>query len=323
MRRRDFMRGGLALSIGADAPGSGAQGKFPDKPITLVVPFAAGGGGDVIARAIAKGLSDRTGSPVIVENRTGAGGNIGAAYVLKSPANGYTLLNMSTTYAIQAGVARLAFDPIADMQPIIMVSRDPGIVIVHPSSPLKNLKDLLAAAQGAPGKLTYASAGIGSIAHLGVEELAFIMGIKLAHVPYKGSSQAFGDLVGQHVDMMLTAATFGAPFIKSGRVRALAVVGEQRNPYLPEIPTFAEQGYPSYQLYDWKAVAGPRGIPAEVVSWLNRELNGVLKDKAIVEKFESEGTTLVGGTPEQLMQTVRSEAERWKMVARQANVRME
>jgi len=322
MDRRQLLKCALGSGLAAFAPAAWTQGKYPDKPITFVVPFAAGGGGDVVARVIAKGLAERTGNPVVVENKAGAGGNIGAAYVLKSPPNGYTLLNMSSTYAIQAAVSKLSFDPIADMQPIMMVSRDPAVLVVHPASPWKNAKELAQAAKATPGKYTYGSAGAGSIAHLGMEELAFVMGVSLVHVPYKGSSQAFSDLLGQNVDMILTSATFVAPYVRSGRVRCIGMAGTQRISTLPDVPTFAEQGF-DYQVVDWKAVAGPKGMPPDVVAFLNKELNEVLKQKAVAEKFQAEGTTAVGGSPEQMMQIVLADLERWKNIAKKANVKVE
>jgi tripartite-type tricarboxylate transporter receptor subunit TctC len=272
---------------------------------------------------LAQRLSERINNPVVVENRTGAGGNIGSDFVLKSPADGYTLLNMSSTYPIQAAVSKLPFDPIADMQPIIMVSRDPVVLLVNSASPLKNAKDLHASAQRSPGKLTYGSAGVGSIAHLGMEELAFVMGMKLVHVPYKGSSQAFTDLLGGQVDMMLTSATFSGPHIKGGKVRGLGIAGAERMPTLADVPTFEEQGFRGYNVVDWKAVAGPRGIPPDVVAFLNRELNEVLKHKTVAEKFEAEGTTAVGGSPEEMMQIVRADVARWKSIAEKAQVKIE
>ena len=324
MRRRVFVQSALSLGLAASIPALRAQEKYPSKPIKFVVPFAAGGGGDVVARMLAQRLTERINNPIVVENRTGAGGNIGSDFVLKSAPDGYTLLNMSSTYPIQAAVsAKLPFDPIQDMQPIIMVSRDPVVLLVNVNSPIRNAKDLFEAARRAPDKLTYGSAGVGSIAHLGMEELAFLMGIKLVHVPYKGSSQAFTDLLGGQVDMMLTSATFSGPHIKGGKVRGIGIAGTQRMPTLAEVPTFEEQGFRGYDVVDWKAIAGPRGMPPDVVAFLNRELNEVLKHKSVVEKFEAEGTTAVGGTPEQMMQTVRSDIQRWKSVAEKAKVKIE
>jgi len=312
------------LGMASAIPALRAQQKFPAKPIKFVVPFAAGGGGDVVARMLATRLQERLNNPVIVENKTGAGGNIGSDFVLKSPPDGYTLLNMSSTYPIQAAVSKnLPFDAIADMQPIVMVSRDPVVLLVNVNSPFKNAKDLLAAARAAPGKYTYGSAGVGSIAHLGMEELAFVMNVRLTHVPYKGSSQAFTDVLGGQVDMMLTSATFSGPHIKGGKVRGLGIAGTQRMPTLSEVPTFEEQGFKGYNVVDWKAVAGPKGMPPDVVAFLNRELNEILRSKAVTDKFEAEGTTAVGGTPEQMMEIVRADVQRWKRVAADAKVKVE
>ena len=323
MHRRVFVQSAVSLGLASVVASPWAQQPFPAKPIKFVVPFAAGGGGDVVARMLAQRLSERINSPVVVENRTGAGGNIGSDFVLKSPPDGYTLLNMSSTYPIQAAVSKLPFDPIADMQPIIMVSRDPVVLLVNSSSPFRNAKDLFDAAKRAPDKFTYGSAGVGTIAHLGMEELAYVMGIKLVHVPYKGSSQAFTDVLGGQVDMMLTSATFSGPHIKGGKVRGIGIAGTQRMPTLADVPTFEEQGFVGYNVVDWKAVAGPRGMPADVVAFLNRELNEVLRHKAVTEKFEAEGTTAVGGRPEDMMQVVRADVIRWRNIAEKAKVKIE
>jgi tripartite-type tricarboxylate transporter receptor subunit TctC len=303
---------------------AGAQpAKYPAKPIRFVVPFAAGGGGDTVARMLAQRMTERSNIQVVVENRVGAGGNIGADFVMKSAPDGYTLLNMSSTYPIQAAVGPLPFDPIRDMQPIMMVSRDPVVLIVSTNSKLRNARDLIAEAKRTPDKLTHGSAGVGSIAHLGMEELAFLMGLKLVHIPYKGSSQAMTDLMGGSLDMMLTSATYAAPFIRSGRVRALGIAGAQRSPAMPDVPTFEEQGTPGYNVVDWKAIAGPRGIPPEIVAYLNTELNAVLAHRGVQEKFSTEGTTPVGGTPEQMLQIVRDDIVRWKRVVETGNIKVQ
>lgn len=314
----------LALGLGTVAATVVAQQAYPNKQIRFVVPFAAGGGGDAVARLLAQRLGEQIGDSVAVENKAGAGGIIGSSFVLKSPPDGYTVLNMSSTYAIQAAIGKnLNFDPIKDMQPIIMVSRDPVVMIVRTNSPLNDAKELIAAAKAKPGKLTHGSAGIGSIAHLGTEELAFLMGISLVHVPYKGSSQAFSDLLGGNVDMMLTSATFASPYIKSGRVKAIGIAGKERMPNLPDVKTFEEQGIKGYNVVDWKAVAGPKGMPADAVKFLNTELNKVLQHKSVTDRFSAEGTTSVGGTPEHLLQTIVSDIDRWKRVIKEANIKFE
>ncbi len=328
MHRRTLLTQALhiALALGTTTLPSAllAQGAYPNRQIRFIVPFAAGGGGDAVARLLAQRLGEQIGEAVAVENKAGAGGIIGSSFVMKSPPDGYTVLNMSSTYAIQAAIGKnLNFDPIKDMQPIIMVSRDPVVMIVRTTSPLNNVKDLIAAAKAKPAKLTHGSAGIGSIAHLGTEELAFLMGISLVHVPYKGSSQAFSDLLGGNVDMMLTSATFASPYIKSGRVKAIGIAGKERVPNLPDVPTFEEQGIKGYDVVDWKAVAGPKGMPAEAIKFLNAELNKVLQHKSVTERFSAEGTTSVGGTPEHLLQTIVSDVERWKRVIKEANLKFE
>jgi len=316
----------LALATTATwvcGPVSAQARKFPDRPIKFVVPFAAGGGGDTVARFLAQRLSERVAQPVVVENRVGAGGSVGADFVLKSAPDGYTLLNMSSTYPIQAAVTKLPYDPITDMQPVAMISRDPVVLVVGSKSPFKNLAALIAAAQKEPGKLSYGSAGVGSIAHLGMEELAFIMGVKLIHVPYKGSSQAFNDVISGSIDMMLTSATFGAPFIKSGRVLGLGVAGNERMGHLSDLPTFAEQGIADYNVVDWKALAGPKGLPADVVALLNTEINAILRERTTATKFEADGTKLVGGSPEQMMDTIRADIQRWRRVVEKAKIKVE
>ncbi|MET0543545.1 MAG: tripartite tricarboxylate transporter substrate binding protein [Variovorax sp.] len=323
MQKRTFVRSALGLGLVSALPSLRAQPAFPSRPITFVVPFAAGGGGDAVARMIGKELSTRVGVPVVVENRAGAGGNIGAAYVLKAKPDGYTLLNMSSTYAIQAAVSKVPFDPIADMQPLLMVSRDPAIVLSVKGSPLRDAKSLVAAAKAKPGKITYGSAGVGSIAHLGMVELGLVLGIEMQHIPYKGTSLVYADLMAGSIDIMLTGTTFANPQIRGDRLQALGIAGEKRYPSLPEVPTFAEQGYPEYRVHDWKAIGGPKGMPDTLVAQLNRELNAALAMPSVSEKLTGEGSTVVGGTPEQMLQTIRSDIEHWKTVAQKANVQID
>ena len=315
MNRRIFVRsamaGGLAF-IGF--PALAQQDKFPSKTIKFVVPFAAGGGGDAIARIAGQKLSERIHSPVVVENRTGAGGTVGSNYVMKSVPDGYTLLNMSSSYCIQAAMGPLPFDPILDMQPIIMLAQTPMVLLVHNDSPFHNAADLIAAAKKNPDRYTHGSAGIGSIAHLSMEEFAYLADIKLVHVPYKGSSLAMNDLLGGNVDLLLSTSTFTAPYVKSKRVRALGIAGQTRLSILPEVATFEEQGVKDFNVVDNKALAGPKGIPPEVVAYLNTELNAVLKEKAVYTRLEDEGTTPVGGSPEHMMQLTRKDIARWKKV---------
>jgi len=315
MNRRAFVRssvlGGLA-SIGF--PLFAQQDKFPNKAIRFVVPFAAGGGGDAIARISGQKLSERLNRPVVIENRTGAGGTVGSAYVMKSAPDGYTLLNMSSSYCIQAAMGPLPFDPILDMQPIITLAQTPMVLLVHNDSPFRNATDLIAAAKKNPDRYTHGSAGIGSIAHLSMEEFAYLADIKLVHVPYKGSSLAMNDLLGGNVDLLLSTSTFTAPYIKSKRVRALGIAGQSRLSILPDVPTFEEQGLKDFNVVDSKSMGGPKGIAPEIVAFLNTELNSVLTEPTVYTRLEEEGTTAVGGSPEHTLQLIRRDIARWKKV---------
>ena len=321
MNRRQWLYAGACSGLGLALPRTaGAQAAYPSRPITFVVPFTAGGGGDMVARLMARYLGERLKTPVVVENKAGAGGTIGSAHVLRSPPDGYTLLNMSSSYAMQAATTLVPFDPVRDVQPILMVSRDPGVILVHASSKLRTGKDLYQAAKQNPGRLTYGSAGIGTIAHLGMESLAYNMGVQMQHVPYKGSSQAFNDLLSGSIDLMLTTSTYGASFVKSGRAHALGICGAERTDVLPQVPTFFEQGWPGYVLYDWKAIGGPAGMPADVVQILNKALNDVLALDAVKEKFRADGVAIVGGSPEVLAKALREEIGAWKELVKRANV---
>ncbi len=322
MFRRQLIRGLAGGAFTAAVAGARSQPRFPARPITLVVPFAPGGGGDTTARLLARGMSERLEGSVVVDNRAGASGNIGSAYVMRAPADGYTLLSLSSTYGIQAAVGKLAFDPVGDMQPIILATRDPLILVALPSAPWANTRELVAAARKAPGSISHGSSGAGSIAHLGMEELGYTVGAQFLHVPYKGSSAAMTDLLGGNVQLVLSTATFIAPYVKSGKVRALGMAGSKRLPGLPDVATFAEQGW-DYQVFDWKAVAGPRGMPAETVARLNQALNEVLRTPAVVERFEADGSAVIGGAPELLTQTLRSDIDRWRALVKKAAIRIE
>jgi tripartite-type tricarboxylate transporter receptor subunit TctC len=323
MHKRDFLSAAVGAGICSAVPALWAQTTFPERPITFVVPFAAGGGGDLTARLLAKALGEQLRVSIVVENRVGAGGNIGSAYVLRSKPDGYTLLNMSSSYPIQAAVSKTPYDPIRDMVPIALVSRNAVVIIVRADSPLRDAKDLQKSARANPDKLTYGSAGIGSIAHLGMEELGVQMDAQLKHVPYKGSSQALGDLMAGSIDMMLTTAIAAMGLIKTGKVRALGVAGNTRQETMPEVPTFAEQGWPGYQISEWKALAAPAGTPPDVVATLNRSINQVLRSEQVAAKLREEGSEVAGGTPDAMMALVRADIERWKAVARKSGVSIE
>jgi tripartite-type tricarboxylate transporter receptor subunit TctC len=322
MLRRQLIRGFAGCGVLGTFGSGYAQDIYPTRPITLVVPFAAGGGGDTTARLLARSLAERLGGSVVVDNRAGASGNIGSAYVMRSPPDGYTLLSLSSTYGIQSAVGKMSFDPLSDIQPIVLATRDPLILLVKASAAWRTTQELVLAAKKGPGTISHGSAGAGSIAHLGMEEFGHLTQTQFLHVPYKGSASAMTDLLGGNVQLVLTTTTFASAYVKSGKVRALGLSGVKRLPGMPEVPTFQEQGFP-YQVFDWKAIAGPRGMPAAVVTKLNTELNNVLKSQEFSQRMEADGSAIVGGAPEVLTQTLRADIDRWKALVKTAGIRIE
>lgn len=317
-------RGGAILgALIVPAASSWAQQPYPSRPIRLIVPFSPGGGGDVMARKVAAKLAERTGGSVLVENRAGASGNIGAEVVVRSPPDGYTLMSTSSTYGIQASLGKTPFDPINDVTPIIGVARAPAVVIVAPNSPFKTLKDLIAAAKRYPGEVTFGTAGVGAIAHMNMEHLAAVAGVRMTHVPYKGSSQALTDMLGGNIAVTTANPTVAAPLVKAKRIRALAVGGSSRMPSMPDVPTFSEAGLPGFDPYDWKAIFGPKGMPQDIVNRLNTEINAILKEKDFAAVLEADGSTALGGTPAALAALVKSDIERWRKLIKDRNLKIE
>lgn len=301
-----------------------AQQTYPSKPIKIIVPFSAGGGGDLIARKVGTRLAERTGVSVVVENRAGASGNIGAELVVKSPPDGYTVMSTSSTFGIQAALAaKLSYDPFGDLTPLIAVTRTTSIILVNAASPIRTLRDLSEAGKRQPGKLTYGTAGVGAIAHLQTEELASKLGIKMTHVPYKGTSQAFTDLLGGVIDVIFANPVMAANLVRSGRAHALAIGGEKRLPALSEVPTFIESGLKDYSPSDWKAMLGPKGIPPEIVAKFNSEVNAILKEPAFSAVLAADGSTAIGGSPDELVSLIKSDVERWRALVRERHIQIE
>jgi tripartite-type tricarboxylate transporter receptor subunit TctC len=313
----------MFAGIFAQAPSAWSQTSYPSRPIRIIVPFSPGGGGDPTARKVAVKLAERTGVSVFVENRAGASGNIGAESVVRSPPDGYTLLSTSSTYGIQAALNKTPFDPLNDVTPICGLARSPAVLIVAPKAPFKTLKDLIAAAKRYPGEVTFGTAGVGAIAHMNLEHFASVAGIRMTHVPYKGSSQALTDMLAGNIAITTANPAVAAPMVKSGRVRALAVGGRERLPSMPDVPTFSQAGLPGFDPYDWKAILGPKGLPQEVVSRLNRELNAIVKDKDFAAVLEADGSTPLGGTPADLAALIKSDIERWRKLIRDRKIVVE
>jgi len=315
--------GGLLASLALLAATPAHSQPYPNKPIRIVAPFAPGGGTDFIARQVADRLSQKLGQPVLVENRPGAGGNLGAELALKSPADGYTLLLIAGSYTVNASLYKLPFDSGNDISPIIQLSQGPFVVATTQQVPAKTLPEFIALAKKEPGKMSYASAGSGSITHLATELFLNMAKISIVHVPYKGTGPAQTDTIGGVTQMLFGSVATTLPFVKSGRLRALAVTTPKRIPAAPDVPTVAEAGVPGYDVILWHGLIAPKGVPAPIVAQLNKAANEVLKAKEMEERLASDGVSPAGGTPEQFGKQIKSDITRWAAVIKQANVKLE
>jgi tripartite-type tricarboxylate transporter receptor subunit TctC len=313
----------VIFALGILAAGLASAQQYPTKPVHIIVPFAPGGGSDFIGRFIAQKLSERLGQQFIVDNRPGAGGNLGAELALKSPPDGYTLLLISGSYTVNPSLYKLAFDSGNDISPIIQLSQGPFVVAVHPSVPVKTLKELIDLAKKQPDKLSYASAGQGSIVHLASELFLDMAKIKIVHVPYKGTGPALNDAIAGNVQLIFGSVSTSLQHIKSGRLRGLAVTTSRRISAAPELPTVAEAGIPGYEVILWHGLVGPKGIPKAIVDRLNGEAGQILKSKAMEDLLAADGVTPAGGTPEQFQALIKSDIERWHKVVERAGIKVE
>ncbi|MES2187396.1 MAG: tripartite tricarboxylate transporter substrate binding protein [Pseudomonadota bacterium] len=302
----------VALAALACAGAALAQ-DYPNRPIRMLVGFPPGGGVDIAARLIANELQKTLGQAITVENRSGAAGNIATDAVAKAAPDGYTLL-MGNTGSLSINPAlypKLSFDVVHDLAPVGLVSNAPLVVLVHPSQPAKTLKELMATAKAGKGKIDFGTGGAGSIAHLSFALLNSEVGADMVHVPYRGGSPAVTDLVAGQLQVVIEGVPIAAPFLKAGRLRALAVTSAERSPLLPDVPTAAEAGYPSFTTTAWYGVMAPAGTPAPIIARLNAAINTALRDPALREKFAQQGSDVAGGTPEQLGSFLKKELARW------------
>ena len=304
------------------AAGEGyAQQNYPTKPVRLIVPFPAGGQTDVVARTISQKLSEVFGQSVVVDNRPGAAGSIGAEIAVKALPDGYTMVQVSTSYAANVALYKLAYDPVRDVVPVVMIGEIANMVVVNPSGSFKSVKELIAYAKANPGKINFASGGTGSGNHLATEEFAQMAGIRMTHVPYKGSTAGLTDLMSGQIQLIFSGITGMIPHHKAKRVLGIAVTSARRNKAVPDLPTVGET-VPGYESVSWSAILGQKGLPKNVVTRWNTEINRILQMPDVKARLDSIGLEIVGGTPAHLREVLTQDIAKWRRVVKAANIKL-
>ncbi|MGH8617241.1 MAG: Bug family tripartite tricarboxylate transporter substrate binding protein [Burkholderiales bacterium] len=315
--RLTLLAAGLAAAAGAHAQ------NYPARPVRMIVPAAPGGGADIVARIVAIKLTELLGQQVVVDNRAGAAGTIGAEMTARAVADGYTvLMAQSTSVAIAPNLyPKLGYDTLRDFAPISLSAAVPNLVVVHPSIPVTTIKELIAFAKAKPGQLNYGSSGTGAPSHLAGELLKSLAGAQLTHIPYKGAGPATASLLGAETQVMFAPIVAVIPHVKSNRLRAVAVTTAKRSPAVPEIPTVAESGVPGYEIASWFGVLGPAKLPPEIVARLNRDLVRAVQAPETKERLANEGAEAIGSTPAQFTAYLREELARYGKLIRDAGIR--
>jgi tripartite-type tricarboxylate transporter receptor subunit TctC len=298
---------------------------YPSHPIRLVVPFSAGAGvTDIMARILAKHLSESLGQPVLIDNRPGAGGVPGTDVVAKAAPDGYTFLISNVSHAIDPYLySKLPFDPLKDFVPVTLINSAPLLLVVNPSLPVKSTRELIAYAKAHPGKLAYGSGGVGTTPHLSGELFLSLAGIDAVHVPYKGGAPALNDLMSGQVQFMIENMPGTMPFVKGGKLRALAITGAQRSPLAPELPTMAEAGVPGYEVIGWNAIFAVKGTPPEVVARIHTEVARILRMPEVRQQIGALGAEPIGSTPDELAAFLKTEMTRWGKIIKDKGIRAE
>jgi tripartite-type tricarboxylate transporter receptor subunit TctC len=317
---RLLIAAGAALALAA---GASAQ-DYPNKPIRLIIPFPPGGSNDVVGRVIATHLSERIGKQVVVDNRgSGAGGVVGTEVAANAPHDGYTLLIISLAHAVNPWLYKLPYDSIKAFAPVAILASGANVLVVNPELPVHSVKELLAAAKERPGKLQYASAGVGSFQHLGGELFKLMAGVDLLHVPFKGGGPAMIDVIGGHTKVMFSSLVQTSPHIRSGKLRALGTGGLTRSPVLPDVPTIAEAGVPDYEGVNWWGVVAPAGTPAAIVDKLHADITAVQDSDEVRKHFASEGAQIVQMRSDEFAAFIAKETAKWGRVVREGNIKAE
>ncbi len=306
----------LILPLAASAAG------YPERPVRIVVPVSAGGGVDSLARLIAQHYNATWGQPFIVDNRTGAGGSIGAEIAARAVPDGYTLMVSSSSYLTNAAVREVRYDPIRDFQPITKLTTNPYIIVVTPSLPVKTVNDLIAMAKAKPGAVTYASSGTGGILHMGGELLTALTNTKMTHVPYKGVADGYPAVISGQVNWMLGSPISALPLMKAGRMRGIAVTTEKRLKALPGLPTIGES-VPGYEVSAWFGLFGPAKMPPAIVEQLYKEAAKAVNDPKVLARMDAEGTEIVANPPKEFTQQAKAEFDKWRGLVKKAGLKLE
>jgi tripartite-type tricarboxylate transporter receptor subunit TctC len=296
---------------------------YPTKPVRLIIPFPPGGSNDVVGRVIATQLGERLGKQVVVDNRAGAGGVVGTELAANAPKDGYTLLVISIAHAVNPWLYKLPYDPIKSFAPISVLASGPNVVAVNPGLPVHSIKELVALAKQKPGELQYASAGIGSFQHLGGELFKLEAGVNMLHVPFKGGGPAMIDVIGGHTKLLFSSLVQTTPHIRSGKLRALGVGSLKRNPVLPEVPTVAEAGVPSYEAVNWWGIVAPAGTPAAIIERVHKAVQEVQDGAEAQKQFASEGAEVVRTTPAEFGDFMAKEMTKWERVVKEGGIKAE
>ncbi|HYC49360.1 MAG TPA: tripartite tricarboxylate transporter substrate binding protein [Burkholderiales bacterium] len=313
----------FAVACSATAQTKSAADAYPTKPIRVIVPFAPGGGTDITARLVGQKLTEKWGQNFVVDARPGAATIVGTEIASRAVPDGYTLLMITTTFAINPSLyKKLPYDPIKDFTPVTQLNYQPNVIVVSPTFPAASVKDLIALAKQKRGELTFASPGAGSAPHLSGELFQRMAGVQMVHVPYKGIPPAVTDVLGGRVTMLFTTTISAAPHVKAGKLKALAITSAKRMPSMPDVPTIGET-VPGYQAEAFQAMVAPAGVPRAIVEKLAAEIGAIVKSPDIAARFEADGAVPVGSTPQQFAAFLRSETAKWAKVIREANIRLE
>jgi len=328
LARRELLQAGVGLASLAACPRVFAQADpaadFPSRPIRLIVPFAPGGGTDIVARTIGQKLTEAWKQPVVVENRAGGNGTIGANAVAKSPPDGYTLSMLTSSHSVNVSLqgSKHPYDLLKDLAPISQVTRQPYVLVANPRLP-KSVQELTALARSNPGKLTYGSSGIGGTSHLAGALYCSLAEIQMTHVPYRGGEPAMTDVVAGQIDMLFSTLLQSHGLIQAGKLRALAVTTAMRSPALPQVPTMQEGGVPGYEVNPWYGIAAPAGTPPAIANKLSREIARIVRLPDVIQRMATDGSEPVGSTPEQFAAHIKSEVEKWRDLIRKTGIHSE